>query len=215
MFKTRRKGLGTRLKQPDAANSSSSVRFKQCDKLNCEPVKIKEEVTVDDEICRSGNLDNDVWVKCNKSVLKCEDKKIIETGDDITDKITQYSQYLVKKQFSTIGGLHSTLLQNHHKERLPDNSLQVVHCSARHHWILASNIDHKKGVVNIYNSLFTSLDEETFATVNSYFGEKGNKRKVQYRMQEVQKQIVECLQELSSPLWHTTRNPILLRSVKK
>ena len=52
----------------------------------------------------------------------------------MTDKIIQYSQYLVKKQFSIIGGLHSTLLQSHHKGRLPDNSLQVVHCSARHHF---------------------------------------------------------------------------------
>ena len=46
---------------------------------------------------------------------------------------------------------------------------------------LASNIDCKKGVVNIYDSLFTSLNEETLATVNSYFGEKGSKCKVQYR----------------------------------
>jgi len=130
-------------KQPDAADSSSSVRFKQPDKLNCEPVKIKEEVTVD-EACSSGNLDNGVWVKCDKSVLKCEDKKIIKTGGEMTDKIIQYSQYLVKKQFSTIGGLYSTFLQSRHKGRLPDNSLQVVYCGARHHWILASNTDCKK-----------------------------------------------------------------------
>jgi len=87
------------------------------------------------------SLDNDVWVKCDKPVLKCEDKKIIETGGEMTDKIIQYSQCLVRKQFSTIGGLHSTLLQSRYKGRLPDNSLQVVYCSARHHWILASNID--------------------------------------------------------------------------
>ena len=104
----------------------------------------------------------------------------------MTGKIIQYN--IVKKQFSTFVSLHSTLLQSCHKGRLPDNSFQVVYCSARH-WILASNKDCTKGVVNIYNSLFTSLDEETLATVNSYFGEKGSKRKVQYRMQEVQKQI--------------------------
>jgi len=39
---------------------------------------------------------------------------IIETGGEMRDKIIQYSQYLVKKQFSTIGGLHSTLLQSHY-----------------------------------------------------------------------------------------------------
>jgi len=87
----------------------------------------------------------------------------------LTDKQIQYSQYLIKKQFSTIGGLHSTLLQSHQKSKLPENSLQVVHCGARHHWILASNIDCKKGVVNIYDSLFTSLDEETLATVHGYY----------------------------------------------
>jgi len=65
--------------------------FKQPDKLNCEPVKIKEKSTVDDEACSSGSLNNYVWVKCDKSVLTCEDKKIIETGGEMTGKIIQYS----------------------------------------------------------------------------------------------------------------------------
>jgi len=162
------------------------------------PVKIKEEVTVDDKACSSSNLDNDVWVKCDKSVLTCKDKKIIETGGEITDKIIQYYQYLAEKQFSTIGGLHSTLLQSHHKGRLPDNPLQVVHCSARHHWILASNIDCKKGVVNIYDSLFTSLDEEALATVNSYLIKKVAKCKFSIGCKrsrsKLGKKTVGCLQ---------------------
>ena len=56
------------------------------------------------------------------NTYRIADKEIIETGMELIDKHIQYAQYLIKKQFSTIGGLCSTLLQGHKKHSLPQNS---------------------------------------------------------------------------------------------
>ena len=65
-----------------------------------------------------------MWAKCDRHMLKNADKEVIETGMELTDRHIQYSQYLIKKQFSTIGGLCLTLLQSCQKHGLPINSLQ-------------------------------------------------------------------------------------------
>ena len=49
----------------------------------------------------------------------------------------------------------------------------------------------KKGMVNVYDSLFTTLDKETLDTINNCFGETNAKRKVQYKMVQVQTQQVD------------------------
>ena len=137
---------------------------------------------------KEDDVEDDLWVKCGRHTLKKADKEIIESGSELTDRHIQYAQQLIKNQFSTIGGLHSTLFQSQSRESLPDNSIQVIYCSARHHWIVVSNMECKKGVVNVYDSLFTFLDDETVAIVKNYFGDKSAKRKVKYNMAKVHKQ---------------------------
>ena len=80
------------------------------------------------------------------------------------------------------------MLQNCQKHSLLKNFLQVVYCNARHHCIVVSNMECKKGLVNIYNSLFTSLDEETLMTINNYLGEQNAKCRVQCNVVEAQRQ---------------------------
>ena len=120
--------------------------------VECEPAIKKPKVdlaTVDSDDTKDDTMEADVLIKCDRHILKNADKEIIETGLELIDKHIQYSQYLIKIQFSTIGGLCSTLLQNHQMHSLSKNSLQVVYCSSRRHWIVASNMECKKGVVNI------------------------------------------------------------------
>ena len=173
---------------PDEPNSSVKFEVVECEagsKKGEVEGKVNDLVTGDSD---STTEDIDVWVKCDRQILRIADKEIIETGMELTDKHIQYAQYLIKKQFSTIGGLCSTLLQGRKKHSLPQNSLQVIYCSARHHWVVASNMECKKGVVNVYDSLFTTLDEETLDTINNWFGEPNAKRKIQYKMVQVQTQ---------------------------
>ena len=159
-----------------------------------EPVKkqakmVSEQATIvlvespaDGEVETASN----VWVQCGTCSLSFRDKEIIETGMELTDQHMQYSQHLVKMQFSSIGGLCSTLLQNK-SHNLPQNSVQVVFCNSRHHWIVVSNMNCNKGMVNVYDSLFKVLDEETVDTINNYFMiESKKKHKVKCNMMDVQ-----------------------------
>ena len=90
-------------------HSSSSVKLELVE-LECKPVNKEAKLkiittTADDNQASSNDLENGVWVKCDKYILRNEDKEIIETGS---------------------GGLCSTLLQSRQKSRLPENSLQAV-----------------------------------------------------------------------------------------
>ena len=87
---------------------------------------------------------SDVWVKYDTCVLNVKDKEIVDTGMELTDRYIQFSQHLIKKQFSTIGGLCSTLLQKKRHD-LPQNSIKIIFCTIRHHWIVASNMDCNRG----------------------------------------------------------------------
>ena len=102
---------------------------------------------------------------------------------ELTDRHIQYAQQLAKIQFSTIGGLCSTLLQNKSHNYLPHNSVQVIFCNSRSHWIMISNMNCNKEVVNVYDSLFKVLDDETMDVIKNYFGTESKKEaegKVQY-----------------------------------
>lgn len=95
----------------------------------------------------------------------------------------QFIQKLVKAQFSLIGGLCSTLLQDQ-CFNLPQNSIQIIHCSQRDHWIAASNIGYPQNSVNIYDSLFNDLDAATYQIIKNMLG--GDECEVSTRKVQVQ-----------------------------
>ena len=59
-----------------------------------------------------------------------------------------------------------------HKGQCTANTVQIIHCEKRSHWIVASIIFAKSGCVNIYDTMFARLDAETRATVKKVFGLK-------------------------------------------
>ena len=64
-----------------------------------------------------------------------------------------------------------------------ENQLQVIHCRGNH-WIVASSVGCTKGTVNIYDSIYASLDEPTKTVVSSLFHARTN-----MHMQPLQKQV--------------------------
>ena len=118
----------------------------------------------------------DVWVVHDNHTLIATDKTKIEQGEHLIDKHMQMVQYLAKKQFPLAGGLRSTLLQQKmvkgHKGQCTANTVQIIHCEKRSHWIVASTIFAKSGCANIYDTMFARLDAETRATVKRSFGLK-------------------------------------------
>ena len=50
------------------------------------------------------------------------------------------------------------------------NTVQIIYCNKRSHWITATTNFCKLGQVNIYESMFSKLDVETRTTVKQMFG---------------------------------------------
>ena len=82
-----------------------------------------------------------------------------------------FAQQLLKRQFPHLNGLQPTVLQAKKtlgvRKPLP-NQLQVIH-SRGNHWILASNIGCANGDVNIYDSVYSSVDKATIAVITQLF----------------------------------------------
>ena len=85
-------------------------------------------------------------------------------GAELSDITINYTQELLKIQFQQLNGLHATLLQERKvelSEAQVKNKLQIIHCSKRHHWIVASTVNCKLEEVRVYDSLFSNIDKQT------------------------------------------------------
>ena len=65
------------------------------------------------------------------------------------------------------------------------NTIQIIHCKKRKHWIVASTKWCKPGDINIYDTLFSKLDAEGRHIIKQMFGLKQMKC---INMVKVQKQ---------------------------
>ena len=69
-----------------------------------------------------------VWLSVNKVRLLDEDRRIIATGEELNERHINTAQSLLKKQFSNIQGLMSTLLLSKRLGRsIVFNCLQIIH----------------------------------------------------------------------------------------
>ena len=128
-----------------------------------------------------------VWVTFERCILHVGDKLLIESGKELTDKHIHFAQSMVKKQFPPVGGLCSTLLQNASSSRgnRTANTIQIVHCQKRRHWITVSTKWCKNNEVVVYDSVFKRLDIETRTTIMRMFGlKKSNEIMMPMQQQE-------------------------------
>ena len=84
-----------------------------------------------------------------------------------------FAQQLLKQQFPHLNGLQPTILQAKKtlgiRKPLP-NQLQIVHIHSRaDHWILASNMGCRNGDVNVYDSVYRSVNKATHAVITNLF----------------------------------------------
>jgi len=165
----------TALKPATAVSVEAKVK-------RCQPgisgMSIVEKVfSVNDDGSCSDSDDNDsVWVRCAKCVLNAEDKMTVEIGDELTDKHIQMAQYLLKCQFPLVGGLNNTLKQRQLVIGCTANTIQIIHCSRRKHWITVSTKGCPAGEVNVYDTIFNKLDYETRDTIKKMFSIKNCNR---------------------------------------
>ena len=87
----------------------------------------------------------------------------------MNDLIIIVAQLLLKKQFPHILLLYSTLLQNKLNRVDKINSqIQILHYGGNH-WIVASTISTPDDVVNVYDSIYHMISEETEMLISNTF----------------------------------------------
>ena len=86
-------------------------------------------------------------VKCDKRSLEANDKEIVEDGLELADKHMQYTQFLII--YHHLWSLFNFLFQNQSRQSLLKNSTPIIFSDTRHHWIVKSSMECKKGVINV------------------------------------------------------------------
>ena len=115
---------------------------------------------------------NEDWCRFGGIRLIQQNKYGILRGNKLNNLVINFVQKLLKKQFPSVKGLQSTLLQSKPPKPLDDNCalhLQVIHCR-NDHWIVASSVHSPGAKVQIYDSLFDTIDSHTKDTVFNLFG---------------------------------------------
>ena len=100
-------------------------------------------------------------------------------GAELLDITLKYAQELLKIQFQELNGLHSTLLQERKvelSEAPVKNKLQIIHCSKQNQWTVASTVNCKLEKVCVYDSLFSTIDNETINVIQNLFHATSCKR---------------------------------------
>ena len=115
-------------------------------------------------------VDDCVWTKVDGIVLSRRDKEKISKGEMLDDLVINSVQVLLKKQFPDLLGLQSTLLQSSKQQSVKENhnQVQIIH-SRGNHWIVASTIHARDGVVQVYDSVYSTVDDGTRSVINNLF----------------------------------------------
>ena len=97
------------------------------------------------------------------------DAECVIMGAELSDITINYALELLKLQFKELNGLQSTILQEKKIELLEAQVKNKLQISKRLHWIVASTVNCKFEEVQVYDSLFRTMDKETKNTTQNLF----------------------------------------------
>ena len=150
---------------PDISNT---LPQKVSPKSICQPQKkYKQEGDNDVTVVTSAN---ETWLQAGSHKLTLYDKMTLMNENELSDHHINFAQYLLLNQFPSIKGFRLTLLQEKPlTAKLPTGSVQIIHNSRRHHWLVATTMNCYRGEIKIYDSLFTFPDAEVRQVVKNIF----------------------------------------------
>ena len=110
------------------------------------------------------------WMQCGMVMLTEYDRKILATGEKLTDQHMNFAQTLLQLQFPELNGLQSTLYQSRSLAlNTNKHALQIIHCRGDH-WIVATTIEYDFRNIRMFDSVYASQDDETHQTIQRMFG---------------------------------------------
>lgn len=163
------------MKDAHAITNEDKVTTPPEKKLKLESAaNIKEEPPDMDIVQIDHSQSEQVWLHRGRYVLTILEKEMILQGDQLNDQIINVAQQLLHKQFPHIVGLQLTLRQSKKQSKVTPNQwqLQIIHCKTNY-WIVASTLYCTNGKVNVYDSLYDTVDEQTKGIITGLFGISG------------------------------------------
>ena len=154
---------------------------------------IKSTITIPSE-SNDETFATAVQPSLNKTRLMGQEMEDIIMGGRLSDAHINRAQKVLKHLFFYINGLELTLLQGKkvvNTKEMVQNILQIVYCTDREHWVVATTINNRNGEVLIFDSVFKSLDDDTMKTVCNLFkhsGSSGSTGKLNVKMIKTTKQ---------------------------
>ena len=110
------------------------------------------------------------WVRRGGIKLTLSDRDSIIRGERLNDMVINVAQKLLKSHFSKLKGFQSTLLQNKKcSSTFELNKVQIIH-SRGDHWIAAATVRSEEHVVEIFDSIYDSVDDGTKRVILNIFG---------------------------------------------
>ena len=132
---------------------------------------VEESVSDDDTYPGQFHSNHTLWITFDRHILQMTVKAVLEQ-EKLSDRHIQIAQSIIKKQFPLLGGLCNTLLQGQIVFGCTANTIQIVHCNKRHHWITVTTKWCQRNKVNVYDKFFDKLDFEAKGIVKKMFGLK-------------------------------------------
>ena len=126
-----------------------------------------EVITIDDDDncdVNSKKPSRVQWVSQGSIVLYAKDRQDILSGKELNNLHVTAFQYLLKKQFQSVGGLQNTLLQQQsplQAQEAGQMMLQVIHVR-KSHW---AALQISGSDISVYDSLYTSISKDTFEVI--------------------------------------------------
>lgn len=124
------------------------------------------------------------WAQLGGIVLSSEDRATIIDGDKLNDKHINFAHQMLKKQFLNLNGCQSTLLQAKQPLANCEQVIQIVHARGDH-WMALSTFGADANLVNVYDSVYHTLDEDTESVIKNLLKKM---YPLQIRITNIQKQ---------------------------
>ena len=96
------------------------------------------------------------------------DRDIILNGEMLNDKHISFAGRLLLGQFPGTEGLISTVFQKKVPAKRIEKGVQIIH-DRGNHWIVASTLNSAIDVIEIYDSVYNSLDGESKTIITNLF----------------------------------------------
>ena len=170
----------------ESASSNSTEPPNKKRKTSLGDPSVTIHVLDEDGTC---NSESSVWLKIDGHMLTLSDEKDLLNNKMLNDHHINLAQGLLYKQFTNIEGLGHTLLQSRPPIKTISNGLQILFVRGNH-WIVASTIDSDSNTVKVYDSLYSTLDEDTKKIILNLF-EKSRSNMIHVNVQK-QSGIKDC-----------------------